>query len=83
MLLVYLMHEFELGIWKILLIHLIRILNVVDKILVNELDRRYVNLTLNDHIFIYFMLTFFVQDSGRCLPSAGIPSDVSQIIFRN
>jgi hypothetical protein len=38
MLVVDLMHEFELGIWKALFIHLLRILNAVDKGLVNELD---------------------------------------------
>jgi hypothetical protein len=35
-----LMHEFELGVWKALFIHLLRILEAVDKTLVNELDRR-------------------------------------------
>lgn len=41
MLVVDLMHEFELGVWKALLIHLLRMLNAVDKALVHELDRRY------------------------------------------
>ncbi|KAG6915548.1 hypothetical protein DXG01_010983 [Tephrocybe rancida] len=43
MLVVDLMHEFELGIWKALFIHLIRVLYAVapDGSLVNELDRRY------------------------------------------
>lgn len=40
MLVIDLMHEFELGIWKDLFIHLLRILNAVDKTLVDELDRR-------------------------------------------
>jgi hypothetical protein len=35
-----LMHEFELGIWKAVFIHLIRILESVDNRLVVELDRR-------------------------------------------
>jgi hypothetical protein len=39
-LVVDLMHEFELGVWKALFIHLLRILNAADKALVNELDRR-------------------------------------------
>jgi hypothetical protein len=38
------MHEFELGVWKALFIHLLRMLNAVDKSLVDELDRRYVDL---------------------------------------
>ena len=43
MLVVDLMHEFELGIWKALFIHLICILNAaeVGDVLVNELDHRY------------------------------------------
>jgi hypothetical protein len=40
MLVVDLLHEFELGVWKALFIHLLRILEAVDKTLVNELDRR-------------------------------------------
>jgi hypothetical protein len=43
MFLVDLMHEFELGVWRALLIHLLRILYAVNKDLVHELDRRYVN----------------------------------------
>ncbi|KAI0065337.1 hypothetical protein BV25DRAFT_1799386 [Artomyces pyxidatus] len=42
MLLVDLMHEIELGVWKDLFIHLIRLLDAVDKTLKYELDRRYV-----------------------------------------
>lgn len=34
------MHEFELGVWKALFIHLLRILNVVDVSLIDELDYR-------------------------------------------
>jgi hypothetical protein len=40
MLVVDLLHEFELGVWKALFIHLVRILNAVSPGLVNELDRR-------------------------------------------
>ena len=35
------MHEFELGVWKALFIHLLRILQAVNPGLLNELDRRY------------------------------------------
>jgi hypothetical protein len=42
MLVVDIMHEFELGVWKALFIHLLRILESVDKALIHELDRRYV-----------------------------------------
>jgi hypothetical protein len=34
------MHEFELGVWKALFRHLLRILNAANTTLVNELDRR-------------------------------------------
>jgi hypothetical protein len=40
MLVVDIMHEFELGVWKALFIHLLRILHAADKTLVDELDRR-------------------------------------------
>jgi hypothetical protein len=40
MLVIDLMHDFELGVWKALFIHLLRMLNAVDKVLVDELDRR-------------------------------------------
>lgn len=43
MFVVDLLHEFELGIWKAVFTHLIRILYATDKSLVHELDRRYVN----------------------------------------
>jgi hypothetical protein len=46
MFVVDLMHEFELGVWKALFIHLIRILTSVDKSLVHDLDRRCVCILL-------------------------------------
>jgi hypothetical protein len=41
MLVVDLMHEFELGVWKALFIHLLRILSSVNPTLLHELDHRY------------------------------------------
>ncbi|KAG6916135.1 hypothetical protein DXG01_008326 [Tephrocybe rancida] len=41
MLVVDLLHEFELGVWRALLIHLIRLLYAIDSSKVDELDRRY------------------------------------------
>jgi hypothetical protein len=41
-LVVDLMHEFELGVWKGLFTHLVRLLNAIDSSMVIELDRRYV-----------------------------------------
>jgi len=40
MLVVDFMHEVELGVWKSLFAHLIRLLYTIDGALVNELDRR-------------------------------------------
>jgi hypothetical protein len=40
-LVVDLLHEFEIGVWKMLFIHLLRIISAQDKGLVHELDRRY------------------------------------------
>lgn len=34
------MHEFELGVWKALFTHLLRIINAVDPSLIDELDYR-------------------------------------------
>jgi hypothetical protein len=40
MLVVDLMHEFELGVWKAIFIHLLRILDCMNESLKHELDRR-------------------------------------------
>lgn len=40
MLAVDLLHEFELGVWKALFTHLLRILAAINPNLLNELDRR-------------------------------------------
>ena len=48
MLVVDIMHEFELGVWKALFIHLLRMLNALDKSLVDELDRRCVMFNILD-----------------------------------
>jgi hypothetical protein len=50
MLLVDLLHEFELGVWKAVFIHLLRMLHATDPTLVHELDRRYVSYLV---IFIF------------------------------
>jgi hypothetical protein len=41
MLVIDIMHEFELGVWKALFIHLLRMVYAVDKTIIDELDRRY------------------------------------------
>lgn len=40
-LVVDLLHEFELGVWRMLLVHLLRILHASNKDLIHELDRRF------------------------------------------
>jgi hypothetical protein len=40
-LIVDLLHEFELGVWRMLLVHLLRILHALNKDLIHELDRRF------------------------------------------
>jgi ABC-type antimicrobial peptide transport system permease subunit len=42
MMVVDLMHEVELNVWKAIFIHLLRILDCVNEALKHELDRRYV-----------------------------------------
>jgi hypothetical protein len=47
------MHEFELGVWKELFLHLMRILaaSVTGEALVNEFDRRCVHLFSLTHFY--------------------------------
>jgi hypothetical protein len=49
MLVVDLLHEFELGVWRSLFVHLIRILNAFDPRLVHELDYRSVPMEKHPH----------------------------------
>lgn len=46
MLIVDMLHEFELGVWKSLFIHLLRMLAVLDIALIHELDRRSIYMIL-------------------------------------
>lgn len=50
MLVVDLMHEFELGVWKSLFIHLVRLLQTIDSSKIHEMDRRYVLLAYRTSI---------------------------------
>lgn len=49
-LVVDLLHEVELGVWRMLLLHLLRILTSLDKDLIHELDRRSVKHPSNDFV---------------------------------
>jgi hypothetical protein len=42
-LVVDLLHEFELGVWRMLLLHLLRIIFALNKDLIHELDKRSVD----------------------------------------
>jgi hypothetical protein len=69
MLVVDLLHEFELGVWKALFTHLIRILYAAapQGSLVAELDRRYVNFsTVGCGELIFAVTTRF-----RAMPTFG------------
>jgi len=59
------MHEVELGGWRAIFIHLLRILDSVDPRLVVELDRRYV------YSVFWKLLLDFGCDSYREIPSFG------------
>ena len=69
MLVVDLLHEFELGVWKALFTHLIRILHAAAPHggLVADLDRRYVNCTVSYRELINSVTTRF-----RAVPTFGL-----------
>jgi hypothetical protein len=82
MLVVDIMHEFELGVWKALFIHLLRILESVDKALIHELDRRYDDC--------YSSCCLYKSDASITLLASGwyhlsakTPSGVFPQIFQN
>jgi hypothetical protein len=69
MLVVDLLHEFELGVWKALFTHLIRILHAAAPHgdLVADLDRRYVDCTVSYQELINFSAT----TRFRAMPTFG------------
>ena len=71
MLVVDLLHEFELGVWKALFTHLIRILHAATPHggLVAELDRRYVGrAVINSYLGL---INFRVTIRFRAMPTFG------------
>lgn len=48
------MHEVELGVWKALFIHLLRILESVNENLLHELDKRSVNIAISASFYMSF-----------------------------
>lgn len=77
------MHEFELGVWKALLIHLLRMLNAADKALVHELDRRYANHSLWSNIVLRELTFEGMKATDRFLVLGETLLDVSQTMFPN
>jgi hypothetical protein len=80
MLVVDIMHEFELGVWKALFIHLLRILDCIDPGLIIEMNRRYNYLT--------FYITGSthsdcLQVTGKCQPLVKAQSDAFQEIVQS
>ena len=73
MLVVDLMHEFELGVWKALFIHLLRILNAENSNLVHTLDQRYVAESI---------LYFKCSCSSKFSPSANLWQRHNPTIFK-
>jgi hypothetical protein len=55
MLVVDLMHEFELGVWKAVFIHLLRILDSQSEGLKHELDKRWGLSHLSKTVFIHIL----------------------------
>src|SRR5882757_2085422 len=64
MLVVDILHEFELGVWKALFIHLLRILEAKDSALLHEVDQRYAFLK-------YSLICCSIHHSYREVPTFG------------
>jgi hypothetical protein len=58
MLVVDLMHEFELGVWKAIFIHLLRILDCESEALKHELDKRYTLYYIKSPQYLWSLLRF-------------------------
>jgi hypothetical protein len=52
------MHEIELGVWKAIFIHLLRILDCQGENLKHELDRRQVSVKISRGLKLIFPLDF-------------------------
>jgi hypothetical protein len=71
-----LMHDFELGGWRALFIHILRILDSVDAKLLTEVDRRYVSPLSAAHTNLmmvmrrYREISAFGKDAIRRFPES-------------
>lgn len=80
------MHEIELGVWKALFKHLLRIIEAHDKNLVNKIDRRYAVLTaflagLTNVVQSYRQVPTFGRDTIRCFTNN--VSEMKQLAARD
>lgn len=78
------MHEIELGVWKCLFIHLLRILECVDENLLHELDRRCVVVLvhwISCKIFRFRLIPTFGRDTIRRFTSN--TSELKKMAARN
>jgi hypothetical protein len=64
-----LLHEVELGVWRALFIHLLRILQSINPILLHELDKRYLESLSS---FCGYLFVEFIRSSYRAVPTFGI-----------
>jgi hypothetical protein len=78
MLVVDLMHEFELGVWRAIFIHLLRILDSESETLKHELDKRYTLYYLGNSRHLWLSLFRF-----REIPPFGHDGDGVRKITSN
>jgi hypothetical protein len=71
------MHEFELGVWKNVFTHLIRMLYVFGLDKVSQLNRRWVNLRLLDHHDVLMIVRYRKIPRFGCLTIRRFSNDVS------
>lgn len=85
MLVVDLLHEFELGVWKSIFTHLLRMLQSLEESKVHELDRRFASLRFRDlfpHLpSRYRQVPTFGQDTIRRFSKNA--SDMKRIAARD
>ena len=78
MLVVDLLHEFELGVWKALFIHLLRILEAQNPALLHKLDQRCMSF-----YYIFMFIAYCDTAIGRSRRSAEILFEDSGLMFLN
>lgn len=69
MFIVDLLHEFELGVWKAVFTHLMRVLYAAGGDCIQKLNERFVNLNL----LVLRIVDARLSGTGKCLPLVEIP----------